>query len=376
MPNNITVLYIIDSLRRGGAERQFVELLKNIDRGLVNPVVVYLKHEEKSYIDELKNKGINPILVERSWKGDITPAFRIYKLIVQHKPVLIHSVLNMSGIFGTLTAKLSGVPHVCSVIRQARDPNKKTRIIRQLLAYMVDAYVANTKIGLNNRFSHWRSNFHVIYNGLDISRFSNNKINRSVSGKNKIFKIGMIATVSAHKDHLTLLKAMCLLRDTLQKNSVEIQYELLIIGDGENRDNLESFVTSNGLESSVIFTGQIGDVERIYADLDIAVLLTNASLHAEGISNSLVEAMACGIPVIATNDGGTVEFVESEKNGILIENGDITGCARAIERLLSDDALRHQLGQNGHRTVMEKFSMDSYIGNYLSLYKKILQGRL
>lgn len=370
MTQKATVLYIIDSLRRGGAERQFVELLKNIDTNLVDPVVVYLKHEDKSYIDELKNQGIEPILIQRSWKGDISPVLGLYKLIELRKVTLIHSVLNMSGIFGTIAAKLSGVPHVCSVIREARDPNWKLMVIRKSLAYAVDAYVANTKTGLDNRFKNWRDNFYVVYNGFDVSRFSNNKAYGLAS--DKIFMMGMVASLSDYKDHLTLLRAICLLRDKFEVDGIDLEYKLLLIGDGENRASLESFVSANKLENIVSFTGQIADVERIYADLDIAILLTNASLHAEGISNSLVEAMACGIPVIATGDGGTVEFVKSEKNGILINNADSVACANALERLLLDSELRYQLGQNGHQTVMDKFSMDKYVASYLNLYKKLL----
>ena len=122
---------------------------------------------------------------------------------------------------------------------------------------------------------------------------------------------------------------------------------------------------------NILFLGRRNDVEEILMAIDISVLF-DTSKHAEGISNSLMEAMAAGLPVIATGTGGTPELVSHEETGFLVDEYDVEGAFMYLSRLYDDAKLRERIGNNARDYIRNYMSLDNMTKSYMELYQRLL----
>ncbi len=144
--------------------------------------------------------------------------------------------------------------------------------------------------------------------------------------------------------------------------------KLILLGDGHLLSNMKKMAAGLGIDSSVDFRGHVNSVTDFLHITDIFVL---PSLQ-EGMPNSLLEAMACGLPVIASKIGGVVDVVEDGKSGILFEAGDVSGLASAMIRLLKDTELRQRLGAEARKRIVDNFSIDGIADEYIKLYREFI----
>jgi glycosyltransferase involved in cell wall biosynthesis len=146
-----------------------------------------------------------------------------------------------------------------------------------------------------------------------------------------------------------------------------------LIGDGADIDEIKSNVPPQ-LSRKIIFLGKRADVESIINIFDVGILLTNAKVHGEGISNSIIEYMALNKPVIATRGGGTNEVVIDNQNGYLIDADNKDQLIEKIETLMKDKNRMDDLGKVGHQMAYEKFDFNIMADHYISIYQKLLKG--
>ncbi len=201
-----------------------------------------------------------------------------------------------------------------------------------------------------------------ICNGVDSSRF------RPVSSPGgrikKRFVIGTVSRLEPIKGVISIIMIASLLRDNCKGS--EIRYEFVIVGDGALRSELERLVVSLSLTQWVSFTGESSEPADWYPKFDIFLLTSNA----EGISNTVLEAMACGLPIIATDVGGNTELVEEGVNGYLFSVGDIDGMAGQIEDYANDSGKRTDHGKSSRARALEYFSIDGMTSSYTQLYRE------
>lgn len=150
-----------------------------------------------------------------------------------------------------------------------------------------------------------------------------------------------------------------------------IDATLVIAGDGPERDTLRSHITSLGYEDSIQLVGHVSDPRNVYAAADAFAL----SSTSEGLPNSLLEAMACGVPVVATSVGAVPSVVTDEMNGLLIPSGEATSLTLALSRLLSNEALRSQFAEAGRRTIEEQHSFERRMHKVAAVYDSLLAGK-
>jgi len=143
---------------------------------------------------------------------------------------------------------------------------------------------------------------------------------------------------------------------------------LIILGNGHMKASLKMKAEDLGISNRVTFAGQVNNIPDYFRKADLYVL---PSLQ-EGLPNSLLEAMACGLPVITSRIGGVVDIVEDGKSGILVEPGDISGLASAMVRLLKDAESRQRLGAEARKRIVEGFLIDRIADEYIKLYKKLI----
>lgn len=369
------ILFVIDSLRFGGTERQLVELIKGLSSrsdSNVRIIVGCLKEDSNSYAHEIKKLGVPIYYFPRKLKFDVTPIFLITRLIVKKRIDIVHSYNNLGALFGGIAAKLSNTPLVCSAIRDAKDWNFFSKISKRFLSLISDAFISNSISGFNNRFKRIRPHFHVIYNGMDMRRFvrDNRKVENLKSNLNlQSFKycVGMVAALSKRKDHETF----CYAAVEVLKCIPDVCF--LVIGDGEKRREIENLVFELGLKNNFIFLGYRKDCDQLTSVLDVSVLLTNTEYHFEGVSNSIIEAMASGVPVIATRGGGTDEIVEDEFNGILVDPKNPKQVAENVAKLITDKSQYAKLSGNAFKTINQLCDIKNYVDSHKAIYLAILR---
>lgn len=373
MKKTLRLLFVIDSLGFGGAERQLVELVKGLlVRDTYEIHVVSLMKIDQGYAHILALLGLEVHCFPRAYKYDVLgPLFSLIRYIRESRIDLVHTFMNMGSLFGAVAARLTGRPVVCSAIRDARDKSFREKYLKRFLACLADRYVANSQAGLANRFQKIRPHFHVVYNGVDFNRFKSvghddREILRNeleLSGCSHI--VGMVGSLTRHKDQASLLQAA----PAILKDFPDVVF--LLVGDGETRAALEAQSRAQGLTKRVVFAGFRKDVDRFYPLMDVCVLLTNSQVHLEGIANVLVEAMACGVPVVATAGGGTDELLGDGRYGLCVPPHKPDAVATAIVGLLADPVSAADRVVAARASVFERFGLERYVDDYENLYLEI-----
>jgi len=204
----------------------------------------------------------------------------------------------------------------------------------------------------------------VVYSAIDPVRFGVPPLPRAALGiPEGAPLLGNVAALAAHKDQLTLIQAMpAVLRELPE-------LRLVIAGEGEMRGALEARIKALGLERSVTLLGYRKDVPNLMRALDAFVL----SSREEGLGTSVLDAMACGLPVVATAAGGIPEMVVHERTGLLGPVGDAEALAREIIRVFRDRALAERLGRAGRDLVRERFTVDRMVEENLRVYEGLLE---
>lgn len=377
MNRPVRLLFTIDSLGFGGAERQLVELVKGLihEEGYEIHIVCLLKTDE-GYMGLVSSLGLHIHYIERSFKYDLLGlVIAVTRYIRTHRIDLVHTFMTLGSLVGCLAAKLTSRPVVCSAIRDGKDQSLRAKYSKQFLAKIADRFVANSRAGFANRFKKIRPHFRVVYNGIDLPRFSEKAESGQILREDlKLIDkgpvIGMVGSLSRNKDQGTLLRAaprvLASFPDAI----------FLLVGDGERRSSLEALATEIGIRQNVIFTGFRRDVDQLYSLMDVCVLLTNNRIHLEGISNALTEAMAMSLPVIASAGGGTDELIQHEENGLIVEPHNPEKTAAALLHLLLIPAEeRQRLAASSRQRVQKLFGLNRYVQEYKTLYIECLTNK-
>jgi glycosyltransferase involved in cell wall biosynthesis len=370
-------LFVIPSLYIGGAERQLMQLVENLDPArYAISVAVFVGPDVATHEGFYKQLAglphVSLVVLRRTGRFDVVgPVTSLLGVIRERQIQLIHTFLNLASTFGLIASKISGVPIVASAIRSSRDPNLVYRLCRTVQAWTSDVLISNSEAGFDNRFRRRRRNFRVIGNGLYMPRFEPRpEVVSRLREDLQLFRfsqlVGMVATLSAVKDHPAFLQIAARVVAERPRTG------FLIVGDGPKRAALEEMCAQLRLENNVVFTGYRADVDALTGLLDVACLFTNYRVISEGLPNAVMEAMACRVPVVATDDGGTVEILHDGVEGYLVKRNDVEISSRVICKLLEDDTLRRDMGARGRAAAEAKFSLDVCIARYEEIYRELL----
>jgi sugar transferase (PEP-CTERM/EpsH1 system associated) len=366
-PNRLRILHVISYLGRGGAEMGILKLIGGLGDGFEHRICATRGFDEgfvQSYFPKEK------IYVAGSPDLKLQfPLFRLARIMRQYRPHIVHT-RNWGAIEAVLAAKFAGVPviihseHGYEVDMFAGLPLRR-RVFRRVAFAMADATFAVTR---ELRDFHARQawipqeRMGVMYNGVDTQRFapcgaSRIAIREELGLPERAFVVGTVGRLVPIKDHQTLLKAAAL----LSKGGVDVR--VLLVGSGPERERLQRLATDT-LGGRVCFAGDSNRVPEMLNAMDVFVL---ASL-GEGMSNTLLEAMACGLPVLATNVGGNPEIIENNVSGCLFTPGDVEWLADKLQLLAANPALIHQLGTAARNHTIESFSLSRMLESYRRFY--------
>lgn len=354
------ILFFIESLHSGGKERRLVELIKGFNQYPEIECELILTKKDIHY-KEIFDTGIKiHYIIRKHIKKDPILFFKFYRIAREFKPDIIHAWGNLVAIYAIPAKVLLKIPMINNQITDAPDRVNNGVLSHKLTFPFSDLIIANSKAGLK-AYNAPESKSTVIYNGFNFERIRNlskpNEIKKKFNINTK-YVVGMVASFSIYKDYETYIKAA---HEVLINNNVTI----LCIGAG-NDSYFRSLVKTEYIEN-IKFLGRRENIESIMNICDIGVLST----YTEGISNSIMEFMALGKPVIASDGGGTGELIKDNETGFLIKPKSVEELVSKIKYLLDDDKLASKMGEKGKERIRQEFSIWKMINLFAALYRTL-----
>jgi glycosyltransferase involved in cell wall biosynthesis len=372
----IRLLKFVTLFAIGGTERQVVNIGKGLDRARFDVEFACL-HRVGELLSECREQewtiteyNVSRLYGWTAWKRQLEFARHLRRQRIE----ILHTYSFYPNVFAIPAARLAGVPVVIGSVRDIGDIwTSRQHAVQRLCCRLADHIVVNAeaiKKDLLQR-GYRAERVTVIPNGIDCRRFARpgdgERLRREFQIPPGAPVVGVLSRIMKIKGHEYFLQAAAL----IAARHPEVRF--LIVGDTninqDYREELKRMATRLGLKERVVFAGFRLDVPDLLASLSVSVL---PSLGLEGLSNSLLESMAAGVPVVATRVGGTPEIVHDGVTGLLVPPADAEGLAAAILRLLEDRTLAGQLGQAGRRQVFTRYSLDRAVATTERLYGDLL----
>lgn len=368
----IKVLNLIDTLRRGGKERQYIELIRGIDINKIEIHTIVFEKRKNGFDEEAKNLSKYFSYYKRRFRWDFILLIDLIKYCRQNNIEILQSWDGMTAFYGFISSLFVNLKFINYSI-QDTDPRLTYRhLIKRFILKLSKNIIANQYAGLKVYGVEKRGK--VIYNGLDFSRFGEKveKIRKEKlenhKGEDK-FIIGIVANLTEYKDYYTFFNAIKILQQKI--NNLEVH----IIGGGKLAQVYKEYAVRIGVKQEILkYFGRVTNVEDYIPYFDVGVLCSYKE-KGEGLSNSVLEYMACGVPPVITDIGAAREIVENGVSGLLFEAGNAEDLANKIMMLYKDRNLRTEIGKNAKKIVSEKFSYDRYIKEFEEYYLSLINNK-
>lgn len=373
MSSKLRVFHIINSFTRHGAELIVSEMAKLIDKsafdvtvcGIVtnpNPAAERMQHD-------LHVNGVNVVdLGKQAYMKDITTPFRLRALIREYKADIVHTHCPSPDIYGRIAGLMSGRRNIVSTLHNTR--YSYVRLNSSL------SKVTSMHIAVSEAVKEWAlrelhlsaRKIKVIYNGVDVKSMNSDsgahaflKEREGLKGGQPI--ITCVGRLHEQKNHDCLLRAAKSLLD----RGVEAQY--LLIGDGPLEDDLTALAKELGIEDRVHFMGLRDDVADLLVISDLFVLPS----MWEGFGIAIIEAMAAGAPVVASDVDGIQEIVNHGETGLLASPKDPESFATAMEHLLDNADIARNMVEKARADVEARFSLEATARHHERLYRNLIE---
>jgi len=384
--SKIKVMQVIARLNIGGATMHVVNLSTKLDPECFDSMLVSGTENpgEGSLLDYALSCGVRPIVIpeivgEATFKArDGKALAKLYHLIRQKRPHIVHTHTAKAGFLGRLAAHLAGVPVVIHTfhghVLHSYYPRFKTRVLRQMeqtlarISHQIIAVSEQVKSELVFHGVSSREKITVIPLGFDLTPFlsceaQKGEFKRELGLGNGARLVGIVGRIFPIKNHRLFLETAAL----VSANDPSARF--VIVGDGLLRNELERHTLQLGIRDRVFFTGWRRDLPRIYADLDVLVV----SSDNEGTPVSAIEAMASGCPVVSTQVGGLPDMITDGESGYLVPPRDPKAMAIFILRLLNDAQTAYKMSRNARAIAQERFNIKRLVTDIEKLYQALLK---
>ena len=372
------IVHVIYRLDVGGLENGLVNLINRLPASQYRHAIVSLT-DVSDFQQRIKRRDVPCLALNKRPGNDIGMLWKLWRLFREMRPAIVHS-RNLAALEAQLPAWLAGVP--CRIHGEhGRDvydmdgTSRKYRWVRQLYQPLVHRYVPlsqELEVYLREQVGVPDAKIRPICNGVDVEHFRpGEKYNRRLvlppgfANEDSIL-IGTVGRLEVIKDQLTLVRAFS---ELCSSSPGDKRLRLVLIGDGSQQDKIEAQLAKDGIRDRVWLAGSREDIAELLAAMDVYVL---PSL-AEGISNTLLEAMACGLPVVATRVGGNAELVVEGETGLLVSRADPQAMAQALRQYVNDSNLRDSHGKAARQRAVTQFSITGMTDRYLNVYDELCQ---
>lgn len=359
------VLFIIDTLTAGGKERRLTELLKGLKpkSGITFELVVM---SSDIHYKEILDLGIKIHILLRKTRKDFTIFKKLLLLLDDFRPDIVHCWDSMTAVYILPLCKWKNIKILNGMIADA--PVQLTLLNKDYLRARLtfpfsDKIVGNSEAGLRS-YRAPASRSEVVHNGFNfnrITRLKNADILKEEFSAGESFLVGMVATFSVNKDYRTFFAAANIL--------LQERRDIIFFAVGKETDSNEIIALRGpGNQRNFRLLGRRSDIESLVNIMDVCVLST----FTEGISNSILEYMALGKPVVATNGGGTNEIVVDGETGFLTKTSDPQDLADKIRYLILNRDKARKMGEEGKKRIYESFSIQKMVDRYFSIYNQMI----
>jgi sugar transferase (PEP-CTERM/EpsH1 system associated) len=359
-----TVAHVVQNLDVGGLERVVINLMRGVDPSRYR-ALLYTLGDGGALSSELERDGYAVRRFAKAAGFDVSVLARMVRALRADEAVIVHCHNYSPLVYGAVAGRLTRAAGVVYTAHGARTSGRRgTRWFQRLRLVDDVVFVSDDarRVALAARAVGDRR-VHTILNGIDLDACA--RAGDSRPRARAEFGIaadapvaGIVARLTAAKDHVNLFDAFVRVREAHR------DARLLVVGDGELRDVLVEAAARRGLASAVIFAGRRSDVADLLSAMDVFVL----SSATEGLAMTLLEAMAAGLPVVATRVGGNPEVVIDGATGTLVAPHDPAALAAAIVAVLGDRGRARTMGERGAERARERFGVDAMVGRYVALY--------
>jgi glycosyltransferase involved in cell wall biosynthesis len=299
---------------------------------------------------------------------NVASALKLARFVRQNEIQIVHAHVARDYPLAALVARRAGARLVLT--RHVLFPLNRIHKLTLRQTSRVIAVSQAVADGLNAQRIFNPNKIVRIHNGIDVDRFVEGREDfarrASEDGKLRVGMVGHLAPIKGQKDFVRAAALVCGRRDDV---------DFIIAGEdksrsGEHRRSLEKLINELGLNQRISLTGWVDDVARLLSGFDLFV----SPSRSEPFGLAIVEAMAVGLPVIATTSEGAREIIDYNQNGRLVPVGDLEALANAIVELLSDPLERERLSENAQRAVRERFSLERMVAATEQVYRQVLEG--
>ena len=378
------ILELVPSFHQGGSERQVVQLTQLLCESNQFNIFVATLDRSGPLFEQVRRLGFDDVpeyrLTSFYDRNAVQQLSKFSRYLRKNDIHLVHTHDFYTNIFGIAAAALAGVPARIASRRESSIRGAKQRMLERVSFRLAHRVVANCEEVRRQVIAEGVSAEKVItlYNGLDLARFSPGGVRRDEAlsalglptNPARRF-ITIVANMRAHiwhpkpvclKDHATFLRAAKRVHDSVPDAA------FVIAGEGELLEETKSLAAQLGLERDVFFIGRCEKIAELLSNSYACVL----SSTSEGFSNSILEYMAAGRPVVATDVGGAREAIVEGETGYLVKPGDDETMALRLIDLLNDSDRASAMGERGHEIVREKFSSEAQLARAENLYETLL----
>lgn len=359
------IAFYIGALRKGGAERVFVNLANYFRReGYEVIMVTQYRVEEEYDLPDGVGRILSDIEKEKVTRSRVINFFRrlnkLHAIWKEQKPDLVLSCIGKNNFMAVVTTWGTRTKPVVSVVGEAKEeyPTKLMRLLANILFSRAAGIILQTERSRSFFCKNVGQRAVILPNSLNPDfirpRYEGEREKRIVS----------VGRMDANKNHEMQLRAFATLQDRYPG------YELVIYGDGELHSFIEELAQELGIAERVVLPGVVADVARRIERASLFLLTS----YSEGVSNALIEALALGLPVIATDvpSGGTEELIKDGVNGMIISAGDQKALETAMERILSEPAYADRLGKEAAK-IQEKLAPERVNALWKAYFEGIIE---
>ncbi len=370
------IAHVLFRLGTGGLENGLVNLINTLPDDKYRHAVICMT-DYTDFRNRINSESVHVYCLNKKPGQDLAVYVRLWRLLRHIKPDILHT-RNLSALEAQLPGFLAGVK--CRIhgehgrdIDDIEGTNWRYVMLRRFFRPLVQRYIPMSKDiegWLIRQIKVPITKISQVYNGVDINRFQGGDkpyfLLPLAFRAPELVLIGTVGRLDPIKDQLTLIQAFI----HLIKINPHLchQVRLIVVGDGHLKSTLQDLARVAAVEHLIWFAGERQDVAEVMKTLDLFVL---PSIN-EGISNTILEAMACALPVIATEVGGNPELVIDGQTGYLLDKQDPKAMAAAFKLYLDQPELLKLHGEAGRLRVVSMFSLSTMIAGYIAIYDKLL----
>ncbi len=371
MTSGLNILHVIGSAESGGGERYLYDLIKYSSKEFKHKVVLPYRGP---FEELLKKAGYDYLIVDLQKKFSFQSLYRIKKVIKKNKIKILHSHGYRANFYARLSCIFTKTINISTVhvsLYDYIDTSKLRRIVyiflEKILSYKTSKFICISKAMKSDmiKLGIKKNKLVLISNGVDLERFkrhNSDQKKRDLGISNLGPVIGTVGRMVTEKGQVYLIEALKKIKNNFQ------DIKCLFVGEGPMLKELRQKAYALGINDCCVFTGAVTDIESIYPILDVFVL---PSLR-EPFGLALLEAMACGIPIIATNTGGPNDIISDGVNGFLIPAMDSDAISFKLKFLLQNNSICKSIGINGRKAAIKNFDVKNTVKRIEKVYLEII----